>query len=254
MRKVASHDVHTQYQQLGPEDLIVGRIRMQPGEEHLLLDLVSRGITLIPSAIAQLCSRSKVFQTRILGGFMIPGTSPVYSAHDMTALVSTFCRRQVREVVVKLDRANGGQGVMKFNSIEDVNTHQRLGTLATPFVVQPFVAGCKDVRVVALGDRIEAYRRCNPYNFRQNLACGGKRLAYTLNEEQHTVCRAVMDRAEFPYACLDLMVSPQGTTWLSEINLRGGLQGAQLSQKQYLEQVEKIHVQLADDCCCLPQS
>lgn len=249
MRKVVSHDVHSQYQQLGPQDVVIGRIRMQPGEEHLLLDLVSRGVTLIPSATAQLCSRSKVFQAFILGAYMIPGTRPVYSSHDMMQLVSALYQQQVNEVVVKLDRANGGRGVLKFNSIEEVNSLQRLGSLACPFVVQPFVAKCVDIRVVILGTKVEAYQRHNPSNFRQNLSCGGERLPFTLNEEQHAVCRSVMDRAHFPYGCIDLMVSPQGTTWLSEINLRGGLQGAELSQKEYLLRVEEIHEQLAEECC-----
>lgn len=249
MKKVASQDIHEEYHHLGSQDLVIGRIRLQPGEEYLLLDLVARGVTLIPSAVAQLCSRSKAFQASILSAFMIPGTKPVYSSRDMMPLISAFNQQQVTEVVVKLDRANGGQGVLKFNSIEDVNNLQRLETLVCPFVVQPFVEGCKDIRVVVLGERVEAYQRWNPSNFRHNLSCGGERLPFRLSREQYEVCRAVMERAQFPYGCIDLMVSPQGENWLSEINLRGGLKGAKLSQKSYLQLAEEIHEQLAGDIC-----
>jgi ribosomal protein S6--L-glutamate ligase len=53
-----------------------------------------------------------------------------------------------------------------------------------------------------------------------------------------------MLRADFPYACVDLLVDHDGNTWLSEINLRGGLKGAQLTQEDYLAKVEKINSEL----------
>jgi ribosomal protein S6--L-glutamate ligase len=53
-----------------------------------------------------------------------------------------------------------------------------------------------------------------------------------------------MARADFPYAHLDFLISPTGETWLTEINLRGGLKGAELNQKDYLAQVERVHQKL----------
>jgi len=228
------------YEELEPGDIVLGRIRLSGMQEHLLLDLVSRGVHLFPSASAQLCSRSKVYQTAVLGGFMVDGTLPVYSMQDMLEVVTAYGRARVGEVVCKLDRSNGGLGILRFTSIEDIFNQAALGSLAFPFVVQPFVEGCRDLRVVILGETVEAYRRHNPDNFRHNLHCGGTSLPWELSDEQLDFCHRVMNRAGFPYAHVDLLVFPDGTYRLSEINLRGGLRGAQLSQQDYLEKVEQI--------------
>jgi len=228
------------YDELKTGDIVLGRIRLSGMQEHLLLDLVSRGVHLFPSASAQLCSRSKVYQAALLDGFMIDGTFPVYSMQDMLGVVTEYGRIRVGEVVCKLDRANGGLGILRFSSIEDVFSQAALGSLAFPFVVQPFVAGCRDVRVVILGETVEAYRRHNPDNFRHNLHCGGASLPWDLSDEQLDFCHQVMARAGFPYAHVDLLIFPEGTYRLSEINLRGGLHGAQMSQNDYLQKVAEI--------------
>ena len=232
------------YSELVAGDVVVGRLRLRPGEEHLLVDLRARGVRLIPSATSQLCSRSKVFQARILSGLMVPHTTPVYDLHDMMRLVGSYTREEVGPVVCKLDRANGGTGVLWFASIEDVYTQAALGVLRFPFVVQPFVRDCRDIRVVLLGGLVEAYERHNPDNFRQNLHCGGQSVSRTPTPEQLRLCRQAMERAGFPYAFVDLLESGGGALWLSEINLRGGLRGARLNQQEYLGAVEKIHQEL----------
>jgi len=97
-------------EELQAGDIVNCRLRLSGSQEHLLLDLVSRGIHLVPSANAQLCSRSKVYQAELLGRFMLEDTLAVYSMHDMLAAVTAYGRAQVAEVVCKLDRANGGLG------------------------------------------------------------------------------------------------------------------------------------------------
>ena len=146
----------------------------------------------------------------------------------------------------KLDRANGGLGILLFSSIEDVYSQAVLGTLKFPFVVQPFIADSRDVRVIVLGEYTEAYQRHNPDNFRHNLHCGGKSSSWEMNEEQVALCRKVMQRADFPYACIDLLIDPDGRSWVNEINLRGGLSGADISQKDYLQAVDVIHTTLLE--------
>lgn len=234
------------YEDLASGDIVVGRLRLFPGEEHVLLDLSARRVTLIPSAVSQLCSRSKVFQARIFKRFMIPGTKAVYSMHDMLRIVSDYGRNEIGRVVCKLDRANGGLGVLLYPTIEDVYSQAVLGSLRFPFVVQPYVEGGLDVRVVILGEYFEAYTRHNPDNFRHNLHCGGKSSPWELDDAVLLLCREIMARAEFPYACIDLLISPAGQAWLNEINLRGGLRGAKISQDDYLQAVDKIHSTLLE--------
>lgn len=230
-----------EYDNLSSGDIVLGRVRIRPGEEHILLDLTARQITLIPSAVAQLCSRSKVFQVRLLGRYMIPGTVAIYNQHDILALVSEYGRKEIGQVVCKLDRANGGQGILLFKSVEEVYSNAILGVLKYPFVIQPLIKDCRDVRAVMLGELVTSYTRHNPDNFRHNLHCGGSSAPYDLTDEQLHLCRKVMARASFPYAHVDLLLDPVGNTWLSEINLRGGLRGSILSQQDYLEAVEEIH-------------
>ena len=232
------------YDDLSPGDIMFGRIRLYPGEEHLLLDIMTREILMIPSALSQLCSRSKVFQTRVLGRFMAPGTAAVYCMNDMIRIVSEYGRDKTGKVVCKLDRANGGLGILQFSSIEEVYSLAALGTLSFPFVVQPFQAESKDVRVVMLGDYKEAYLRHNPNNFRHNLHCGGMSASCDLTDDQIELSREIMNRARFPYAHIDLLITSSGSIWLNEINLRGGLRGAVISQQDYIRAVDKIHADL----------
>ena len=236
-----------EYDNLKAEDIIVGRLRLYPGEEHILLDLASRGIQLIPSAVSQLCSRSKVFQARLLKRFMIPSTQTVYSINDMIHVVADYGRENIGRVICKLDRANAGLGVLLFSDIEDVYSQTVLGTLRFPFVVQPYIDRGRDVRVVFLGEYVEAYTRHNPDNFRHNLHCGGKSNPWKLDDSMLRLCREVMNRAYFPYATIDLLISPPGQVWLNEINLRGGLRGAKISQDDYLKAIDKIHKGLLAD-------
>lgn len=228
-------------------DVIVGRLRLRAAEEHLLFDLAARGIRMIPSAMSQWLSRSKVFQARAFGQFMVPGTRPVYDVHDLLAQVSEYGRDGVGRVVCKLDRANGGLGILLFASIEEVYSQAVLGAIPFPFVVQPFVEQARDVRVVLLGDHLEAYQRHNPHNFRHNLHCGGQATPLFLENQQLELVRQVMARGGFPYAHVDLLVSPEGQTWLNEINLRGGLRGAMISQRDYLTAVELVNARLLNN-------
>ncbi len=244
----SNQELYACYHELEQGDIVLGRIRLAGAQEHLLLDLVSRGIQLIPSASSQLCSRSKVYQAALLCEFMVAETIAVYSVHDMIEAVTRYGRVKVESVVCKLDRANAGQGILRFASIEDVYTQVQLGTIPFPFVIQPFVPDCRDVRVILLGDDIEAYQRYNPYNFRHNLHCGGESLSWQLSNEQLHFCHRVMERADFPHAHLDLLILPDESWKLSEINLRGGMRGAVMNQKDYLEKSAAVRAACLEKC------
>ena len=237
---VLDHD----YDHLQKGDVIVGRLRLKRGEEHVLLDLQARGVHMIPAPLSQLLSRSKVAQARLLGSFMVPHTRPVYDHHDLLAAVTAYGRLPSGPVICKLDQANGGQGIFLFRSVEDVWNQSQLGSLDFPFVLQPFVEAATDIRVVLLDQTVVSYRRHNPGNFRHNLHCGGQATPHTLANEDLALCYRIMKRAGFPYAFLDLLLDKNGTAFLSEINLRGGLRGAPIDQAHYLQAIETIHQQL----------
>ena len=231
---------YNSYHQLKQNDIVCGRIRMKPGEEHLLIDLLERGIHLIPSASSQLASRSKTYQARIFSEFMLPGTLPIYDTHALLSASTFYRQQQHTKVILKCDRKNAGLGVHTFNDIEDLYNHASKGAFAFPFVIQPYHTNIRDIRVIILDDYLEAYERINPYNFRKNLHCGGISKPYALPSQQLTLCRKVMKRGDFPYAHLDLIVTSDGNCHLMEINLRGGLKGAKITGKEYQAKLDMI--------------
>ena len=208
---------------------------------NLVVDLLARGVKLFPAGVAQLSSRSKVLQTRMLSEYMVPGTRAIYDIHDLMESVNDYQRLGYGQVVTKKDRANAGMGINLWSSAEDVFNQASCGVMPFPFVMQPFHQDCRDIRVIILDDYREAYWRNNPDNFRNNLHCGGGSDPATITSEQQDLCCKVMTRGCFPYAHVDLMVTATGETFLAEINLRGGIKGAIISPGEYRQKISAIH-------------
>jgi len=234
-------ELFNNYQNLGKGDIFCGRVRLHPGEEYILTDLVERGIHLLPSATSQLASRSKVFQAKIFADFMLPGTLAIYNSHGVLTATSLYKKLQVTRVILKCDRKNGGLGVHLFAGIEDLYNHISSGSFHFPFVLQPFQEENRDIRVIIIDDYYEAYERLNKHNFRNNLHCGGQSTPFDLTDEQLSFCQAAMKRGRFPYAHLDLMLTPDGNHQLTEINLRGGLKGAKITATAYQDKISARH-------------
>lgn len=229
------------YQSISKDDIVVGRLRLKLGEEHLLTDLLARGIRLIPSAIAQLASRSKVFQARIFSDYLPPDTLAIYDTQTLLQVSSLYLKHGHQRVVLKHDRKNAGIGVHIFPSIEALYNQVTMAAYPFPFIIQPFQPEVRDIRVIIIDDYSEAYERNNPFNFRQNLHCGGKAIPCTLSSRQLNFCREVMHRGAFPYGHLDLLLTPDNSIYLMEINLRGGLKGAKISGEEYLKRIGAAH-------------
>jgi len=233
-------DFRNHYQQLRSGDAVLGTLALRIGEEIKLLDLADRGVAFFPPALAQLLGRSKVAQTEVLGEFMVPGAFVAYGLPDLAARLPEYSAGTPGPVVAKRDRAHLGLGVSLWPSLEALYSLAGLQGLAYPLVVQPLLAGARDLRAVFLGDYVEAYERVNPHSFRKNLFQGGSSRPAALTPEQEAFCRRLLDRGKFPYAILDLLVSPQGATFLAEINFKGGLTGARLSQAEFRRRVAAL--------------
>lgn len=228
-------------------DIICCRLRLRPHEDHLLLDLSERGVLSVPSFRSQLCSRSKTFQTRLFHWAMLPDTVVIYTVHDVLQAIRRYGQGGREKVVVKQEGKNGGLGVFLYQSIEDVYTQSSTGTLPFPYVLQPFMPNCRDLRIIIIGNYIETYERVNPYNFRHNLHCGGAAVEVKLTDDQLILCKRIMAQGEFPYAHIDLMITDDATTYFTEINLRGGLRGARISNLEYNRRIEERQNSLCED-------
>lgn len=236
----SNHEFRQAFLNLNHRSIINCRLRLAAGEEHLFVNLLERGVHLLPSATAQLASRSKIHQSLVFCNFMVPETTVLYSPADLLTAISRYSEAGIGEVVVKRDRKNGGIGIHRFASIEEVHNLAAFGHLEFPVVVQPFVEKFRDIRVIILGQYHEAYERINSSNFRHNLHCGGRASPCILTDEQLAFCKAVMTYGRFPYAHLDLMVLDSGSIYLIEVNLRGGLRGAKIKGRRYLQLIEEI--------------
>ncbi|MBM4284707.1 MAG: hypothetical protein FJ128_05605 [Deltaproteobacteria bacterium] len=233
-----SRDFRCCFPDLAAGDLLLGVLPLRPGEEVKLLDLLERGVGLFPPALAQLLSRSKAAQAEVLGAFMLPGTVVARTPAELARLVSEPLLRG--PVVTKRDQAHLGLGVGLWPSLEALLSLSSLGQLPFPLVIQPFAEGVRDLRVVLAGEAAEAYERSNPFSFRKNLFQGGSSQSLALSPSTLAFCRRVMDRGRFPYAILDLLASPGGGLYLSEIGLKGGLTGSRLGQEGFRAQVQRL--------------
>ncbi|MBU1639216.1 MAG: hypothetical protein KKG53_01925 [Proteobacteria bacterium] len=242
MQLISDNDtLNSLYPSLDSGHCFVGRLRLKAGEEFIVHDLEQRGVLLLPSGLSQILARSKVAQARILSEFMPPLTQAIFDHHGLLSAMNLYGRHSISAVVTKDDRKNGGQGIYKWGSVEDVFNQASLGVLPYPFVLQPFFPDASDIRVIILGDYQESYQRHNPDNFRNNLHCGGKGTPIKLNASQQALCDNVIKRGKFPYAHLDLVTTADGRCYLGEINLRGGLRGAQVKGARYQEIINQIH-------------
>jgi ribosomal protein S6--L-glutamate ligase len=232
------------YRRLGAGDLVVGVLPLRPGEEVKLLDLAVREVVCFPAALAQSLSRSKAAQAAVLGDYMLPGTFVAYVLADLAVRLPEFPAEAA--VVAKRDRGHLGLGVSLWPTLETLYSLASLQGLTYPLVVQPFLAGARDLRVVILADYSEAYERLNPHSFRKNIFQGGTSQPFALTREVEAFCRAVMTRGGFPYAILDLLLDPEsGQPYLSEISFKGGLTGARLSQAEFHRRINALE----EDIC-----
>jgi ribosomal protein S6--L-glutamate ligase len=247
-------DLRRHYSRLAAGDLVLGPMAVKPGEEIKLFDLAERGVRFFPPLEAQLLAGRKTAQAQVLGEFMLPGTVVVFDLPHLAACLGD--PRLAGPVVAKRDRAHLGLGVSRWESLEALHSLACLTPIPFPLVLQPFLEGARDLRAVVVGEYHEAYERFNPEGFRKNLFQGGTVRPAAMTPALLDFCRRVMARGRFPYAVLDLLLSPAGEVFLSEINFHAGLKGSRLGQEEYRRQVqvllEEVEEQWADSCMTRP--
>ncbi|MGQ9688447.1 MAG: ATP-grasp domain-containing protein [Desulfobaccales bacterium] len=231
-------ELRRRYPDLAAGDLVLGPLAVKPGEEIKLWDLKERGVVFFPPLLAQMVARAKTAQAQVLGEYMLPGTFVAHSLADLAARLGDA--RLSGPVVSKRDGAHLGLGVSLWPSLEALYSLASLKTPPFPLVVQPFLAEARDLRVVVLGEYAEAYERLNPQGFRKNLFQGGTLRPTDLSQDLLAFCRRAMARGNFPYAVLDVLLSPQGRPYLSEINFHAGLKGSQLGQVEFRRRVNAL--------------
>jgi ribosomal protein S6--L-glutamate ligase len=230
--RYSSKVLQSHYQDLKPGDIIVGEVASAHENTAVLIDLLQRGVVCIPSALAQVLSRSKVAQVDLLGQYMLPLTMAVKRRSDLMAAMKAYTAAGIGSVVTKEQHMHCGHGVRRWDHIEMVYSFMGLENNSYPFVLQPLAENFVDVRTILVGDYVEAYTRSNPYSFRRNLCAGGRSSPYELSREQMQFCRNILKRAHFPYAHLDIQIMPDGRVHIFEIALNGGIQGSRIERSE----------------------
>jgi ribosomal protein S6--L-glutamate ligase len=227
------------YHQIGPGDVYIGTVVSSPLMQSMLIDLQQRGVHCIPSPLAQCLSKSKAVQALIFRDWMLPNTRVISRRLDLMDAIQAYNRLHIGPVITKENHMHCGHGVRRWDTIDTLYNVAAFSDASFPFVLQPFLGLFTDVRVIIVGDYAEAYIRHNADNFRKNLSSGGKPDSFDLNRETAQFCRSVMDRGNFAFAHLDVLISEKGETYLSEIALNGGIKGAAINRKE-LDQKKQV--------------
>ncbi|MFO8083914.1 MAG: hypothetical protein R6U27_06300 [Desulfobacterales bacterium] len=241
------------FDQLSKRDIYIGSVTAKHLEYSMMIDLLEREVTCLPFCLSQLLSGSKTSQALILKEWMHPLTRVITRRIELLNTISFYNKNGVGPVVTKEDQKHCGHGVRLWNNIENLYSILGLEDSSYPFVVQPFVDNFTDVRVIIVGEYIEAYTRENPYNFRCNLSAGGMSKVYDLSRNEIDFCKKIMERGKFLYAHIDLMVFDNGVIQLSEIALNGGLKGAKIDhdgldlKKQQLLEKTALHLNMKSE-------
>ncbi|MGD8284801.1 MAG: hypothetical protein PVG70_12315 [Desulfobacterales bacterium] len=228
----SNRELKSHYDRLDAGDICMGTVSSKYLKKTVLLDLLERGVTCLPSALSQVLNSSKVAQAFILNQWMLPQTEVINRRMELIDAISRYNSHGIGTVITKQDHLHCGHGVRRWEDIEVLYNHIGLAETSYPFVLQPYVESFKDIRVIIVDTYIESYIRQNPYNFRMNISVGSKSHPYSLEPEQEQFCRSAMQRGKFPFAHLDVLMMESGEVFLSEISLNGGTKGARIGRNE----------------------
>jgi ribosomal protein S6--L-glutamate ligase len=250
----------TQGAHLGRGDVVAVVPALGPADELLMAILAERGVVFFPSISSQLMSRSKALQALVLGHLMVPNTFVIQARRDLIQAMGMLQEAGIGEVITKHDRGDCGIGISLWGSTEELFSHvswlERVAGPDTgriyPFVLQPFIKEARDVRVIVIGDYVEAYERSSAFSFRNNMHFGGQSRPFSLGPGHEALCRKAMEQGCFPYAHIDLLLAPGGECYLSEIALNGGIRGASISARECLSRKEGLRERFLSDLGLVP--
>ena len=242
----SSKELKARYHDLDSGDIFLGMLTYRHLKQHVLIDLLERGVSCFPSALSQTLNRSKAAQVLVLKKWMLPHTFVITRRVDLIDIINKYNMVGIASVITKEDHLHCGHGIRKWDTIETVYSFMALSESSYPFVIQPFLENFTDVRAVIAGDYVEAYVRHNPNNFRMNISMGGENYPYVLDEDVEKFCRAAMEQGKFPYAHIDLQITDDGKYYLSEIALNGGLKGASIIRKELDQKKQNLIENLAN--------
>ncbi|MBC2694217.1 MAG: hypothetical protein HF982_02875 [Desulfobacteraceae bacterium] len=245
----SNRELKEHYHKLCSNDIFIGTISSRHMKSFMLIDLLERNINCLPSPLSQILNSSKAAQALILKNWILPYTYVITKRTELIETINRYNKNSIGPVVTKEDHMHCGYGIRRWDTIETLYSFMSQSKSSYPFVVQPFIENFTDLRVITVGDYTEGYTRHNPNNFRMNIAAGGKSHPYMLKKEEKDFCHAIIKRSRFPFAHIDIMITENGSHYLTEISLNGGIKGANISReeldKKKQDHLEKLAEKLA---------
>jgi ribosomal protein S6--L-glutamate ligase len=243
----STRELKALYHELSAGDAFIGNLSLKHLKQTMLIDMLGRGIDCLPSPLSQILNSSKVAQAFVLRDWMLPLTVVIPRRRDLIEAVNTFNKHNIGPVVTKQNRMHCGHGIRRWDTIETLYSFMAFSESSYPFVLQPFRKKFTDIRVIIVGDYVEAYTRYNPHNFRVNISLGGTGSPIEMDEKMVAFCRSAMQRGKFAFAHLDLMLLENSECYLSEIALNGGVKGARISRESLDQKKNALLEKLAGE-------
>ncbi len=213
---------------LGPVDAVLPRIGRSWSFAGLavLRQLESLGVPGLNSASGIAIARDKLSTLQCLARHGVPAVATAFArdARDVRGGIEVLGGAPV---VVKLSDGSQGMGVMLAESAAGAESIVgAFHVFNQHILVQPFLRGDGDLRLIVAGGRVVAAmrRRAAAGEFRNNLHRGGVAVVHHAEPEERRIAIEAVRAVGLRAAGVDLMESPKGPLVL-EVNASPGLQG-----------------------------
>ncbi len=213
---------------LGPVDAVLPRIGRSWSFAGLavLRQLESLGVPSLNSASGIAIARDKLSTLQCLARHGVPAVATAFArdARDVRGGIEVLGGPPV---VVKLSDGSQGMGVMLAESAAGAESIVgAFHVFNQHILVQPFLRGDGDLRLIVAGGRVVAAmrRRAAAGEFRNNLHRGGVAIVHHADAEERRIAVEAVRAVGLRAAGVDLMESPKGPLVL-EVNASPGLQG-----------------------------
>jgi len=124
------------------------------------------------------------------------------------------------DVVLKPLFGGEGRGLMRLTTRESAErAFQSHWESASVLYLQEFIAHDGfDIRVLLIGGKVFAMRRCNDSDWRTNVSRGARTEPLQLDDELLTLARQAAEVIQAPLAGVDVLLAPSGQPYVLEVN------------------------------------
>lgn len=218
-------------------------------DRYLAKNIALLGVKMFNSASSIAICDDKMLTHQILAdkGINMPITisAPLcYSENETMIFLDKITQLLSFPLIVKENFGSLGKQVHLINDYQELESiHRQL--IHKPHIFQEFIESSKgvDYRVIIIGDEVVAsMKRCNAFDFRSNLACGGSSFNIELPASFKDAAIRAARIIGLDYCGVDLMVGKNNEPVLAEVNSNAFFEGIEKTTgvniaKKYIEYI-----------------